>query len=226
MLVSVVEWIKERCRDGAADMNGPSCIPVPSVALGAVGDRDYQLLSQWAAATPFVYAGGARRYIGADDFKNLIESSRDNFLMVRTREQRAIGAVSYRTGMYRNSFEIGAMIGDTTLWQGGFGLEAVIALFSMLFDSEHAHRIEFICGVFNKPAVQACCSGLIHIEGVLRDYYYFDGTYHDAIIGSILRDEYYSMVRPTESVPRAEIVEAHQILQQYLARNPIILRKD
>lgn len=209
-----------------ADMNGQQCIPVPSVTLGSVGERDYELLSQWAATTPFVYAGGARRYVGADDFKSLIESSRDNFLMVRTRERRTIGAVSYRTGMYRNSFEIGTMIGDTTLWQAGFGLEAIIALFSMLFDSEHAHRIEFICGAFNKAAVQACCSGLIHIEGVLRDYYYFDGTHHDAIIGSILRDEYYSMVQPTETVPRAEIVDAQRILREYLARNPIMLRKD
>lgn len=212
--------------DGAEDMNSQQCIPVPSVTLGSVGDQDYELLSQWAAATPFVYAGGARRYVGPDDFKSLIEGSRDNFLMVRTRDRRTIGAVSYRTGMYRASFEIGTMIGDTTLWQAGFGLEAVIALFSMLFDSEHAHRLEFICGAFNKPAVQACCSGLIHIEGVLRDYYYFDGTYHDAIIGSILREEYYSMVRPTETVPREEIAEAHRILREYLARNPIILRKD
>lgn len=207
-------------------MNSMQCIPVPSVTLGSVGDPDYELLSQWAAATPFVYAGGARRYVGPDDFKRMIESSRDNFLMVRTRDRRTIGAVSYRTGMYRTSFEIGTMIGDTTLWQAGFGLEAVIALFSMLFDSENAHRLEFICGVFNKPAVQACCSGLIHIEGVLRDYYYFDGSYHDAIIGSILREEYYLMVRPTQTIPRDVIVEAHQILREYLAKNPIIMRKD
>lgn len=210
-------------------MSSQQCVTVPSVSsvsLGSVGDRDYELLSQWAATTPFVYAGGSRRYLGADDFKKLIEGSLDTFLMVRTRDRRTIGAVSYRIGTYRNSFEIGVMIGDTTLWQAGFGLEAISALFSMLFDSQHAHRIEFICGVFNKAAVQACCSGLTHIEGVLRDYYYFDGTYHDAIISSILREEYYSMVRPAETVPKDEIAEAHRILWDYLARNPIILRKD
>lgn len=206
-------------------MSEQQCIPVPSVTLGSAGDRDYVLLSQWAATTPFVYAGGARRYISPADFKGLIEGSRDNFLMIRTSDRRTIGAVSYRTGMYRNSFEIGAMIGESTLWQAGFGLEAVIALFSMLFDSEHAHRIEFICGAFNKPAVQACCSGLIHVEGILRDYYYFDGTYHDAIIGSILRDEYYAMMGPAQTVPKEEIAEAGQILREYLARNPILLSK-
>jgi RimJ/RimL family protein N-acetyltransferase len=210
----------------AGDMTEQQCIPVPSVTLASVTDRDYELLSQWAATTSFVYAGGSRRYISPEDFKRLIEGARDNFLMVRTRDRRTIGAVSWRSGQYRTSFEIGTMIGDTTLWQTGFGLEAVIALFSMLFDSEQAHRIEFICGVFNKPAIQACCSGLIQIEGVMRDYYYLDGAYHDAIIGSILRDEYYSMVRPVETVPRVDIAEARQILQEYLVKNPIVLRKE
>jgi RimJ/RimL family protein N-acetyltransferase len=207
-------------------MTEQQLIPVPSVTLGAVTDGDFELLSQWASTTPFVYAGGSRRYISADDFRRIIESSRDNFLMVRTRDRRTIGAVSWRIGQYRTSFEIGTMIGDATMWQTGFGLEAVIALFSMLFDSEHAHRIEFICGVFNRPAIEACCSGLIHVEGVMRDYYFLDGTYHDAIVGSILRDEYYTMVRPIETVPREEVVDARQILNEYLVRNPIILRKE
>jgi diamine N-acetyltransferase len=202
------------------------CIPVPSVTLGAVTGGDFELLSQWASTTPFVYAGGSRRYISADDFRRLIEGSRDNFLMVRTRDRRTIGAVSWRIGQYRTSFEIGTMIGDTTMWQTGFGLEAILALFSLLFDSEHGHRIEFICGVFNRPAIQACCSGLIQIEGVMRDYYFLDGTYHDAIVGSILRDEYYSMVRPNETVPRAELVDARQILNEYLVKNPIVWRKE
>ena len=86
-----------------------------------------------------------------DQFKKMIEGSRDTFLMVRDRGGRSIGAVSWRTGQYRVSFEIGIMIGDSALWQSGFGVESVIALLGLLFDSMHAHRVEFICGVFNKP---------------------------------------------------------------------------
>lgn len=202
------------------------CIPLPSVTLAPVKDRDYELLSQWASSKSWVYAGGSRQYLNADTFRKLIEGGRDNFLMVNDRDGRSIGAVTWRDGQYPASFEIGTMIGDDARWQIGFGIESVLAIIGQLFDTKHAHRVEFICGVFNKPAIQACCSGLIQIEGVLRDYYYFDGTYHDAVIGSILREEYYSMVRPSETVPKAEQDEARHILGEYLEQNPIALRKE
>lgn len=202
------------------------CIPLPSVTLGSVTDSDYELLCQWAASTSWVYTGGARQYLNPDEFRSQIGRSRDTFLMVRTRDGRTIGAVSWRTGQYLTSYEIGTMIGDAALWHSGFGIESVIALLRLLFDSEQAHRVEFICGVFNKAAVQACCSGLIQVEGVLRDYYYFDGSYHDAIIGSILREQYYSMVPPEETVPNAEKEEARHILAEYLGKNPIALVKE
>jgi diamine N-acetyltransferase len=202
------------------------CIPVPSVTLGPVTDSDYELLSQWASSKSFVYAGGSRQYLNPDAFRKLIESTGDTFLMVIDRDGRSIGAVSWRGGQYPASFEIGTMIGDAARWQIGFGIESVIAIVGQLFDTKHAHRVEFICGVFNKPAIQACCSGLIQIEGILRDYYYFDGTYHDAVIGSILRDEYYSMVRPGETVSKAEKDESRLILKEYLQANPIVLRKE
>jgi diamine N-acetyltransferase len=200
-------------------------LPAPSVRLGPVTDRDYEVISRWTESKSWVYAAGAPHYLNADEVRKLIEGGRDHFLMVRDRDGRSIGTVSWRTGQYPASFEIGTMIGDTARCQIGFGVEAVFAIVGLLFDARHAHRVEVICGVFNKPAIQACCSGLIQIEGILRDYYYFDGTYHDAIIGSILREEYYALVRPEQTVPKAEIDEARHILHDYVTKNPIVLRK-
>lgn len=199
--------------------------PSPSVRLGPVTDQDYELISRWMESKSGIYAGGAGHYLNADGVRKLMEGGRDNFLMVRDRDGRAIGAVIWRTGQYAASFEIGTMIGDATRWQIGFGCEAVMALIGMLFDTRNAHRVEFICGVFNKPAIQLCCSGMIQVEGILRDYFYFDGIYHDAIIGSILREEYYALFRPGQTVPGEEIDEARRILDDYLAKNPIVLRK-
>jgi RimJ/RimL family protein N-acetyltransferase len=199
--------------------------PLSSVTLGSVTERDYELISRWTESKSWVYAGGSRQYLNADAIRRLLENGRDNFLMVRDRDGRSIGAVSWRPGQYRASFEIGTMIGDTGRWQIGFGVEAVFAIIGLLFDTKHAHRVEFICGVFNKPAIQACCSGLIQIEGILRDYYYFDGAYHDAIIGSILREEYYALTHPEQTVARTEIDEARQILGDYVAKNPIVPRE-
>jgi diamine N-acetyltransferase len=200
-------------------------LPPPSVTLGPVTDSDYELISRWTESKSWVYAGGSRQYLNADAVRRLIESGRDNFLMVRDHDGRSIGAVSWHGGQYGASFEIGTMIGNTARWQIGFGVEAVFALMALLFDTKHAHRVEFICGVFNKPAIQACCSGLLRIEGILRDYYYFDGTYHDAIIGSILREEYYALIGPEQTVSQAEIDESRHILDDHLAKNPIVLRK-
>jgi RimJ/RimL family protein N-acetyltransferase len=197
----------------------------PSVTLGPVTDRDYDLISRWTQSKSWVYAGGAGQYLNAEAVRRLVESGRDNFLIVRDRDGRSVGTVAWRSGQYLASFEIGVMIGDTERWQIGFGAEAVFAIFGLLFDTKHAHRVEFICGVFNKPAIQACCSGLIQIEGILRDYYYFDGAYHDAIIGSILREEYYALGRPEQTVPAAEIDDSRQILDDYLAKHPVVLRK-
>jgi RimJ/RimL family protein N-acetyltransferase len=197
-----------------------------SVTLAPVTDSDYELLCEWASSTSWVYARGSRAYLSPDEIKGLIEGSRDNFLMVRTKEGIAIGAVSWRTGQYRTSFEIGVMISDGARWQSGFGAESVFALLSLLFNYEKAHRIEFICGAFNKPVIQACCAGLIRIEGILRDYYYFDGTYHDAIICSILRDEYYSAALPERTVPMADIEESLHVLRDYLVKHPVALRRE
>jgi len=200
-------------------------LPAPSVVLGPVTDRDYEVISRWTETKSWVYAGGSRQYLNADAVRKLVANDQGNFLMVRDRDGRSIGAVTWRNGQYAASFEIGTMIGDPGRWQIGFGVEAVFALFALLFDTKHAHRVEFICGVFNKPAIQALCSGLIQIEGILRDYYYFDGAYHDAVIGSILREEYYALISPQLTVPQAEIDDARQILDDYLAKKPIMLRK-
>jgi hypothetical protein len=60
----------------------------------------------------------------------------------------------------------------------------------------------------------------------MRDYYFLDGTYQDAIFGSMLRDEYYNYMPPRESVAAAEKEEAIAMLHDYLAKNPVTLAMD
>ena len=70
------------------------------------------------------------------------------------------------------------------------------------------------------------CSGWVHVDGILRDYYFLDGTYHDAVAASILRDEYYNLrnsvrMAPADIVPREEKEKARELLAKYLTDNPI-----
>jgi RimJ/RimL family protein N-acetyltransferase len=197
-----------------------------SVSLAPLADDDYDLLSKWSSASSWAYAAGSVDYLGPEEFRALLHRIDDRFLMVRTRDGRPIGAVSWRVGDYPNSYVVGTMIGDAAMWGAGFGMEATLVVVGYLFDSKNAHRIEAKCGAFNKAAVQTFCSGLLRIEGILRDHYFVDGAYYDAVVGSILRDEYYSMTKPVETISAAEKQEAGAILEDYLRANPIESRKE
>lgn len=213
--------MSSNCSIQLADMGKNS-----SVCLAPLTEEDYGLLSKWSSSSSWAYAAGSVDYLSPTDFRALLDRIDDRFLMVRTREGRPIGAVSWRVGDYPGSYLVGTMIGDAAMWGAGFGMESILLIVSYLFDTKNAHRVEARCGVFNKGAVQTFCSGLLRIEGVLRDHYFLDGVYYDAIVGSILRDEYYSLTKPIETISSAEKQEARAILDEYLRVNPIELRKE
>lgn len=196
-----------------------------SVTLAPVTKEDCAVLAQWISSNTGVYTSGMQSYASAAEFKEFIDRAEDNFLTVCTPDGLAIGMVSWKPVGTPGNYVIGAMIGDADMWGAGFGYEATILLIGMLFDSMRAHRVEFNCGVFNLRAVESLCSGLITVEGILRDYYFVDGEYHDAVIGSILRDEYYALRRPSEIIPEKDKEAARAIVAAFLEKNPIAPRK-
>jgi RimJ/RimL family protein N-acetyltransferase len=199
----------------------------PSVSLEPVtSDEDCELLARWASSAAGTYASGARAFVSTAEFRDSLGSSPVTFLMVRVHDGGAIGAVTWQNLEHSGSFLIGVMIGDLDLWGGGLGVESVSLLIEYLFHSCNARRVQFICGSYNKPMIEIACSSLVRVEGVLRDYYFLDGAYHDGVIGAILRDDYYSArcgpgLRPSDVVPDADKAEAHRILADYLGKNPI-----
>jgi diamine N-acetyltransferase len=195
-----------------------------SVTLVPVAEEDYALLAQWTSSNTWVYASGIQSHASATELKEFLDRADDQFLMVCTSDGQAIGMVSWKPTPTSGNYSVGTMIGDSDMWGAGFGLEATILLVGMLFDSKNAHRVEFKCGVFNRKAVENFCAGLITVEGILRDYYFVDGEYHDALIGSILRDEYYAQREPSEIVPAKDKDAARRIVADFLEKNPIVPR--
>jgi RimJ/RimL family protein N-acetyltransferase len=195
-----------------------------SVKLVPVTEEDYSLLAQWTSSTTWVYASGIRSYAGAAELKEFLGRVDDEFLLVCTHDGMAIGLVSWKPGDTPGNYVVGTMIGDADMWGAGFGIEATALLVGMLFDSKNAHRVEFTSGVFNRGAMENFCSGLIAVEGILRDYYFIDGEYHDALIGSILREDYYAVRKPSEIVPANDKETARRIVVDYLEKNPIAPR--
>jgi len=195
-----------------------------SVTLAPVTGDDYALLAQWVSANAGFYASGTKHQVSADEFREFLDRADDKYLMVCTTDGEPVGAVSWKPAGAPGNYAVGTMIGDPDMWGAGFGAEATILLVGILFDSMNAHRVEFTCGLYNRRSVESLCSGMITIEGVLRDYYFLDGAYHHALTGSILRAEYYARRAPAEIVPAQDKEAAWEIAADFLEKNPVVLR--
>jgi RimJ/RimL family protein N-acetyltransferase len=189
-------------------------------------DEDFALLAEWSASPAASYGQGAPRFRTLDEVKASVGKPGSGNLLVRTMDGRKIGMVEWQQQAYTNSFTVGVIIGDPSLWGQGYGFESVSMLVEMLFHAFNAHRVQMATGLFNRSMVEILTRGFIRVEGVLRDYFFLDGEYHDMLIGSILRREYYAMresgsLGPTDVIPATDKQEARQLLEKYLADHPI-----
>lgn len=191
-------------------------------------DEDYALLGEWSASAAGVYLNGQAEFPTAEQIKAMVAHSkaRTGYLMIKTLEGQRIGAIEWSPKRYFDSYAMGMVVGDPSLWGRGYGAEAAILGLEMLFHDFNAHRVEVMVGAYNKPMMEVLTGGFVQIEGVLRDYYFLDGEYHDAVVGSILRHEYYdpsaaARLRPRDIIPASEKREARELLRKYLADHPL-----
>ena len=188
-------------------------------------EEDYELLARWSAASSGALANGCHEYSRPGDFRAVAEEGAVQILIVRA-DGQPVGAVTWEPQRTPGNYTVGVIIGVHELWGGGHGINAVAGVLEYLFHSKNAHRVQITSAAYNKTMMKAFRSGFIHIEGILRDYYFLDGEYHDAVIGSILRDEYYGRLRAavTDMVTAADKDEAYRILRKCLADRPIAVQ--
>lgn len=72
----------------------------------------------------------------------------------------------------------------------GYGTEAIQMILAHGFDTLKLHRIALDVYAFNPRAIHVYEKVGFQREGVLRDALYYDGQFHDAIMMSILEDEW------------------------------------
>ncbi|MFB4324560.1 GNAT family protein [Priestia sp. BR_2] len=72
----------------------------------------------------------------------------------------------------------------------GYGTEALKLMLRYGFESLSLHRIELGVYAFNPRAIHVYEKLGFKREGTLRDSLYWDGTFHDMIVMSILEEEY------------------------------------
>lgn len=118
------------------------------------------------------------------------------FLMIVDKRENLLGIVIIKSaGFYRN-FEITVAVGDKKKWNLGFGAEAMARATELLFMTYDAHRVQFMTASYNHRMLDMLISNfasMLTIDGILRDAVFLDGAYHDMIIWSMLREEYFNI---------------------------------
>ncbi|GAA2382482.1 hypothetical protein GCM10010420_00500 [Streptomyces glaucosporus] len=186
------------------------------------GRQDYELIARWSSSVAATYSSGGQMFLTAEDMEALVAKHGLNYLMVVDGSGEPVGGVSWQQLAYPGSYEVGNVVGSPDLWGLGYGVESVNLLLELLFHQRNAHRVHLMTGLFNKQMVQIFVNGPIRLEGVLRDFFFIDGEYHDALVGSILRHEYYELldglgVQPRDLVPGDDKKAAREMLEKRVA---------
>lgn len=77
-------------------------------------------------------------------------------------------------------------------WRKGIMREALSAILDFGFNKDQMalHRVAADASIYNTASIQLMKSIGFQQEGILRDEYYEDGTYHDLVLLSVLEEEW------------------------------------
>jgi RimJ/RimL family protein N-acetyltransferase len=195
------------------------------VSLRPLTDEDYELVVRWLDGRAGAYANGGPTFCTGREFKQSAGRSGETHLLVVTGEDEPVGAVSWRTLGYVGNYAVGLVIGEPGRWLRGYGAAAYALLLRHLFHGLNAHRIEVTSAVYNKETMKIVTRGMMTLEGVLRDYAFFDGAYHDVVVCSLLRDEYDALLaegrlgKRDDAIPVTDRTQALELLLTYLAES-------
>ena len=113
----------------------------------------------------------------------------------------AVGVATWGPSGNPRSLDVALMIADKDYWRVGLGGEAAIRVTDYLFMTMDAHRVSMRTAAFNPYTNPALARSGFTLEGVLRDYFYLDGEFHDALVWSMLRPEHQALVDQAAGTP-------------------------
>jgi RimJ/RimL family protein N-acetyltransferase len=90
------------------------------------------------------------------------------------------------------SCELGITIGDRDYWSRGYGREVVGLLVDYAFALLNQHRVWLTTNAANERAIRSYLARGFREEGRLREHYWIDGAYDDAVYMGILRSDWES----------------------------------
>lgn len=119
------------------------------------------------------------------------------FAVVRKSDGKTVG----EAGLLRMYFpwrttDLTMIIGDQEARSQGLGTEAIVLLMDYAFGYLNFHRISIGVVGFNQRAISFYERVGFKKEGVQRDGYYYDHSFSDFVMMSILEDEFRALHRP------------------------------
>ncbi|QKG84487.1 GNAT family N-acetyltransferase [Kroppenstedtia pulmonis] len=186
-------------------------------------EEDAKIMSQLMSSTMIsAFGRGRQDFFTEEQIRENLKYGGVNFVGIKTHSGKKVGYISWRTISYEGNYEVGGLVGEPQLWDTGCGGEAAGLVMDYLFQIKNAHRVQMVTGVYNRRSLGMALKSKLVMEGILRDYYFLDGEYHDAVLWSVLRDEYYKIDEygpNVEVIPKEEKEAARKMFKEYLKEN-------
>lgn len=116
--------------------------------------------------------------------------TRNRWVMVRKSDRQLIGTCGFHKWEQRYfRAEIGYDL-SPDFWKQGYMLEALRAVISNGFERMKLNRIEALVYIENDRSIHLLQKLGFKQEGVLRDYFYFEGKFYNHYLMALLRREW------------------------------------
>ena len=123
-----------------------------------------------------------------------IENGGPAFVIANASTGEYIGQIDLANVDYRTrSADIGIVIGVPAYRSKGYGAEAINLLLNFAFIELNLHRVAIKVYDFNTRAVKCYEKCGFTVEGRLREAVYVNGVFHDVMLMSMLREEFYRL---------------------------------
>lgn len=176
-----------------------------NIFFRAFEPNDYLIINRWRNDPEIQrMTAGTFRYVSSEMEKEWVKSkilnnTRDIYLAIcpKDKPDMMIGYTSINDIDYtqRSAHGGGIVIGDPEFRDGSVRLEVGIKIRKYVFETLNMHRFSGACladHLISRITIEA--SGFI-LEGRKRDAVFKNGKYHDLLIFSLLKDEYFEHLK-------------------------------